>query len=116
MPHRGEHLPEEKPLGGDSGHYRLHGGRHSDSATVAVETSDEATGSTRRDEFAAAAAVAQRTTKRRLQLGMELRRGETNWSHRDDELRRQTTTQQRGVLDGEFLTVRCPMATTAQHQ
>jgi hypothetical protein len=44
---------------------------------------------------------------------MKLRRDETSWSHRDDELRRQTTTQQRGVVDGEFLTVGCPMATTA---
>ena len=138
MPHCGEHLPEEKSLGGDSSHYRLHGGRRSASATVAVGTSDAATISTRRDdrregfsnrrrrndqrgdgqhgerdETAAAAVVAQRTTKRRLQLGMELRRGETSWSPRDDELRRQTTTQQRGVVDGEFFTERCPLAPTA---
>src|SRR5208282_4672132 len=141
MPHCGEHLPEEKSLAGDSSHYRLHGGRRSATATVAVGTSDAATISTRcddrregfsnrrrrndqrgdgqhgeRDETAAAAVVAQRTTNRRLQLGMELRRGETSWSHRGDELRRRTTTQQRGVVDGEFLTVGCPMATTAQHQ
>src|SRR5208282_5846040 len=138
MPHCGEHLPEEKSLGGDSSNYRLYGGRRSASATVAVGTSDAATISTRRDdrregfsnrrrrndrqgdeqhgerdETAAAAAVAQRTTKRRLQLGMELRRGETSWSQRDDELRRQTTTQQHGVVDGVFLTERCPLAPTA---
>src|SRR5208282_1928580 len=138
MPHCGEHLPEEKSLGGDSSHYRLHGGRRSASATVDVGTSDAATISTRRDdrregfsnrrrrndqrgdgqhgehdETAAAAVVAQRTTKRRLQLGVERRRGETSWSHRDDGLRRQTTTQQRGVVDGEFFAERCPLAPTA---
>src|SRR5208282_1869477 len=110
MPHCGEHLPEEKSLGCDRSHYRLHGGRRSASATVDVGTSDAATISTRRDdrregfsnrrrrndqrgdgqhgeydETAAAAVVAQRTTKRRLQLGVELRRGETSWSHRDDD-------------------------------
>src|SRR5208282_5173217 len=50
MPHCGEHLPEEKSLGGDSSHYRLHGGRQSASATVAVGTSDAATISMRRDD------------------------------------------------------------------
>src|SRR5208282_3649784 len=44
---------------------------------------------------------------------MELRRGETSWSHRDDELPRQTTKKQRGVVDGEFFTERCPLASTA---
>jgi len=111
---RREHTGE-KSLGGDGGRYRLHGGRRAASATVAVEAFDAATTSTRRDDRrdgfskrrrghdqrgdTANATSPQRrqpSRKRRHKDGcstaMELRRGETSWSHRDDELRRRTAT------------------------
>ena len=109
MPHCGEHISEGKS---DSNCYRLSGRRRTDSATVAMETSDAATASTRRDNRRTSsapvavettnAATARRATakatspQRRQPVAQDdegrlqrddgkRRRSGTSWSHDDDD-------------------------------